>query len=45
MPCIHCETRDEDRGHAGAVAKIHYREDGETYYTCLNCLIEELKHD
>lgn len=43
MPCVECETRDEDRGHGGVVGEIHYRENGETYYTCLSCLIEELE--
>lgn len=43
MPCVECETRDEDRGHSGVVWRIHYEENGETYYTCLSCLIDELK--
>jgi hypothetical protein len=43
MPCVECETRDKERAHGGIVGKIHYRKDGETYYTCLNCMIEKLK--
>jgi hypothetical protein len=43
MPCVECGTRDEDRGHGGVVATIHRREDGETYYTCLNCAVDIAK--
>lgn len=42
MPCVECETRDEDRGHGGAVFEIHYEFGGETWYTCLSCALDEM---
>lgn len=45
MPCVECETRDGGRRHGGVVGEIHYREDGETYYTCLSCMIAEMERN